>query len=66
MQESSNGCASGGSPEEAVYFGLMEVVERDAFLLAWYGQVPLTEIDPATSARPGTRHMVDRLFQERN
>lgn len=61
VQESSNGCASGGSPEEAVYFGLMEVVERDAFLLAWYGQVPLTEIDPATSARPGTRHMVDRL-----
>ncbi|GAA2932176.1 TOMM precursor leader peptide-binding protein [Streptomyces argenteolus] len=61
VQESSNGCASGGSSEEAVYFGLMEVIERDAFLLAWYGQVPLTEIDPATSARPGTRHMVDRL-----
>ncbi|GHA91042.1 TOMM precursor leader peptide-binding protein [Streptomyces termitum] len=61
VQESSNGCASGGSLEEAVYFGLMEVVERDAFLLAWYGQVPLREIDPATSARRSTRHMVDRL-----
>ncbi|MGW7428340.1 TOMM precursor leader peptide-binding protein [Streptomyces sp. NPDC054861] len=61
VQESSNGCASGGSPEEAVYFGLMEVVERDAFLLAWYGRVPLREIDPSTSARAGTRHMVDRL-----
>ncbi|MFE5075785.1 TOMM precursor leader peptide-binding protein [Streptomyces halstedii] len=61
VQESSNGCASGGSPAEAAYFGLMEVIERDAFLLAWYGQVPLREIDPATSTRPATRHMVDRL-----
>ncbi|HET9383470.1 MAG TPA: TOMM precursor leader peptide-binding protein [Streptomyces sp.] len=61
VQESSNGCASGGCVEEAVYFGLMEVVERDAFLLAWYGRQPLPEIDPRTSARPGTRHMVDRL-----
>ncbi|MFE3741735.1 TOMM precursor leader peptide-binding protein [Streptomyces sp. NPDC059134] len=61
VQESSNGCASGGCLEEAVYFGLMEVIERDAFLLAWYGQQPLPEIDPATSARPATRHMVDRL-----
>lgn len=61
VQESSNGCASGGCVEEAVYFGLMEVVERDAFLLAWYGRQPLPEIDPATSARAATRHMVDRL-----
>ncbi|MEV8532427.1 TOMM precursor leader peptide-binding protein [Streptomyces sp. NPDC051211] len=61
VQESSNGCASGGSLAEAVYFGLMEVVERDAFLLAWYGRQPLPEIDPATSTRPATRAMVDRL-----
>ncbi|MFB7176702.1 TOMM precursor leader peptide-binding protein [Streptomyces sp. NPDC056257] len=61
VQESSNGCASGGSQAEAVYFGLMEVVERDAFLLAWYGQQPLPEIDPASSTRPSTRAMVDRL-----
>lgn len=61
VQESSNGCASGGSPAEAVYFGLMEVVERDAFLLAWYGRQGLPEIDPATSSRPTTRAMVDRL-----
>ncbi|MFF3751584.1 TOMM precursor leader peptide-binding protein [Streptomyces sp. NPDC002018] len=61
VQESSNGCASGGCLEEAVYFGLMEVIERDAFLLAWYGRQPLPEIDPATSTRASTRHMVDRL-----
>ncbi|WP_327367860.1 TOMM precursor leader peptide-binding protein [Streptomyces sp. NBC_01217] len=61
VQESSNGCASGGCLEEAVYFGLMEVVERDAFLLAWYGRASLPEIDPRTSRRPATRQMVDRL-----
>ncbi|MFJ3582398.1 TOMM precursor leader peptide-binding protein [Streptomyces sp. NPDC090127] len=61
VQESSNGCASGGSLEEAAYFGLMEVVERDAFLLAWYGKVALPEIDPRSSTRRATRHMVDRL-----
>ncbi|MFE9797910.1 TOMM precursor leader peptide-binding protein [Streptomyces goshikiensis] len=61
VQESSNGCASGGSAAEAVYFALMEVVERDAFLLTWYGRQPLPEIDPASSSRPATRAMVDRL-----
>ena len=62
VQESSNGCASGGALAEAVYYGLMEVVERDAFLLAWYGRAALPEIDPADQhpcRRPGA--MVDRL-----
>lgn len=61
VQESSNGCASGGSQAEAVYFGLMEVIERDAFLLAWFGRAPLTEIDASASRDPRTRAMIDRL-----
>lgn len=61
VQESSNGCASGGGREEAVYFGLMEIIERDAFLLGWYGRAPLPEIDPLTSTRPRIRAMVHRL-----
>ncbi|MGK4579046.1 TOMM precursor leader peptide-binding protein [Kitasatospora sp. HPMI-4] len=61
VQESSNGCASGGCLEEAVYFGLMEAIERDAFLLAWYGRLALPELDAGTSTRPQTRAMVDRL-----
>jgi len=61
VQESSNGCASGGSVVEAAYFGLMEVVERDAFMLMWFGRAALPEIDPTTSARAHTRSMVDRL-----
>ncbi|MCN0181071.1 TOMM precursor leader peptide-binding protein [Salinispora arenicola] len=61
VQETSNGCASGGSMVEAIYHGLMEAIERDAFLLAWYGGRSLPEIDPATIDRPRTRMMVDRL-----
>ncbi|GAA2132869.1 TOMM precursor leader peptide-binding protein [Kitasatospora kazusensis] len=61
VQESSNGCASGGCLEEAVYFGLMEAVERDAFLIAWYGMLGLPELDARSSSRPETRALVDRL-----
>ena len=61
VQESSNGCASGGSLVEAVYHGLLETIERDAFMLAWYARRPLPEIDPQSSCRVATRVMVDRL-----
>lgn len=61
VQESSNGCASGGSLEEAAFFGLLEIIERDAFLLSWYGRASLPELDARTSTRAATRHMVDRL-----
>jgi ribosomal protein S12 methylthiotransferase accessory factor len=61
VQESSNGCASGGCLAEAILFGLLEVVERDAFLLAWYGMAALPEIDPASIRRPATRALIDRL-----
>ncbi|MFE7117884.1 TOMM precursor leader peptide-binding protein [Streptomyces sp. NPDC057654] len=61
VQECSNGCASGGSLSEAVYYGLMELVERDAFLLTWYGRPALPELDPHSSRDAATREMVDRL-----
>lgn len=44
IYEISNGCAMGGSLVEAILHGLLEVIERDAFLLAWYGQLGATEI----------------------
>ncbi|RLV67179.1 hypothetical protein STAN_2703 [Streptomyces sp. CBMAI 2042] len=58
--ECSNGCATGGSPEEAILFGLLELVERDAFLLAWYGRARLTAIDLTTATTPAVRSMLDR------
>ncbi|MFE2151224.1 TOMM precursor leader peptide-binding protein [Streptomyces lavendulae] len=58
--ECSNGCAIGGSPEEALLGALLELIERDAFLLAWYGGLRLTEIDLASVPGPAVRTMVDR------
>jgi ribosomal protein S12 methylthiotransferase accessory factor len=43
--ETSNGCALGNSIEEAILYGILEVAERDAFLLTWYGQLPVPRID---------------------
>ncbi|WP_351225821.1 TOMM precursor leader peptide-binding protein [Streptomyces sp. NPDC002133] len=57
--ECSNGCATGGSPEEAILFALLELIERDAFLLTWYGRARLTEIDLST-CRTAIRAMIDR------
>lgn len=61
VQSTSSGCATGGCLEEAVYHGLMEEVERDAFLVAWYAGLSLPEIDVCESTRPQTRSMVERL-----
>lgn len=64
VQECSNGCASGSSFEEAVFHGLMELIERDAFLLGWYGRAPLPEIDTASITRRDLRVMIDRVAME--
>ncbi|MEU8712269.1 TOMM precursor leader peptide-binding protein [Streptomyces sp. NPDC048663] len=58
--ECSNGCATGGSAEEAILFGLLELVERDAFLLGWYGGLPLPEIDLDSVRGSQVRAMVAR------
>ncbi|MEU9419406.1 TOMM precursor leader peptide-binding protein [Streptomyces sp. NPDC048272] len=46
VYESSNGCGLGNSPEEAALYGLFEVAERDAFLMAWYAATPLRRVLP--------------------
>ncbi|MGY6020851.1 TOMM precursor leader peptide-binding protein [Streptomyces spinosirectus] len=43
--EVSNGCALGSSWEEATLHGLMETVERDAFLCTWYTRTVPPTID---------------------
>ncbi len=45
LYEISNGCAIGGSIEEAILHGLLEVIERDAFLTTWYGRLPVYRVD---------------------
>jgi ribosomal protein S12 methylthiotransferase accessory factor len=59
--ECSNGCASGSCIEEAILFGLLEVIERDAFLLGWYGGADLPEID-AASVGTAACAMIDRAL----
>ncbi|WP_329363609.1 TOMM precursor leader peptide-binding protein [Streptomyces sp. NBC_00669] len=60
VYECSNGCAIGSCLEEAILFGLLELIERDAFLLGWYGNAPLPEIDLASCDSRVLRAMIDR------
>ncbi|WP_344443391.1 YcaO-like family protein [Kitasatospora nipponensis] len=46
FHESSSGCALGGSYEEAALHSLLELAERDAFLLSWHRRRPLPRITP--------------------
>ncbi|MFB9474256.1 TOMM precursor leader peptide-binding protein [Nonomuraea salmonea] len=50
VYEISNGCALGGSLEEAILHAIMEVAERDAFLLTWYCRLPAPRIDVSAAA----------------
>jgi len=49
----SNGCASGGTIEEATLRGLLELVERDAIALWWYNRVrrPAVDVDGVGAVR---------------
>ena len=60
VNECSSGCASGGSPEEAMLFGLLELIERDAFLLGWYGGLRPAGIRVDTEIGPSALALVDR------
>ncbi len=61
VYETSNGCALGGSLEEAIFYGIMEVVERDSFLLTWYAQLKLPRLDPASVNDTELQLMIDRV-----
>ena len=41
----SNGCASGNTKEEAINYAILELIERDAFAIWWYNQIPRPAID---------------------
>lgn len=61
VYETSNGCALGGSLEEAIFYGILEVVERDSFLLTWYAQLPIPRLDAYSIDDRECRLMVERL-----
>ncbi|HET7015137.1 MAG TPA: TOMM precursor leader peptide-binding protein [Streptosporangiaceae bacterium] len=45
LADTTNGCALGSCLEEAILYGILEVAERDAFLLTWHSQLPAPAID---------------------
>ncbi|MUG24006.1 TOMM precursor leader peptide-binding protein [Paenibacillus macerans] len=61
VEEGSNGCALGGSLEEAIFYGILEVAERDAFLITWYGQLPVPRLDPDSAEDRELRLMIERF-----
>ncbi|SDJ22325.1 TOMM precursor leader peptide-binding protein [Nonomuraea jiangxiensis] len=63
VYEISNGCALGTCLEEAILHGLLEVAERDAFLLAWYSRATPPTIDLDATGDPRIPLMVTRLRQ---
>jgi ribosomal protein S12 methylthiotransferase accessory factor len=60
VYETSNGCALGGSLEEAIFYGILEVVERDSFLMTWYAQLPLPRLDPDSLDDTELQLMIER------
>ncbi|WP_138495294.1 TOMM precursor leader peptide-binding protein [Paenibacillus pinistramenti] len=61
VNEFSNGCALGGSLAEAVFHGILEVVERDSFLMTWYGRLPLPYLDVSEVQDRQLRLMLERV-----
>jgi ribosomal protein S12 methylthiotransferase accessory factor len=61
VYENSNGCAVGGSLEEAILYGIFEVVERDSFLLTWYARLQVPRLDYSSSGDSELILMIQRL-----
>lgn len=61
VYETSNGCAVGGSLEEAILYGILEVVERDSFLLTWYAGLQVPQLDYISSGDSELILMIQRL-----
>jgi ribosomal protein S12 methylthiotransferase accessory factor len=48
----SNGCAAGRNPEDAIWNGLVELIERDAVAIWWYNQIARPSLDPTSFPDP--------------
>lgn len=59
----SNGCAAGATAEDARLAALLELIERDATGIWWYGRCRRPGIDPATLSRPALQAAIDARRQ---
>lgn len=62
--ETSSGCALGSCYEEAVLHALFELIERDAFLLAWYSRAAVPEVETNSLASPQLRRLIAAMRAE--
>lgn len=58
-QATSNGLAAGASHSSATLGALCEVIERDAFIIAWYNRLPARRIDWRTLPDAGVRGVAE-------
>lgn len=56
----STGLAAGPSVESCIRKGLFEILERDALMLVWYGEIPIPRIDPESCL--GVSSQIDDLI----
>jgi ribosomal protein S12 methylthiotransferase accessory factor len=61
VDDTSNGCALGNCLEEAIFHGILEVAERDAFLLTWHAQLHVPQLDPRSVSDPAIRALVEHF-----
>jgi ribosomal protein S12 methylthiotransferase accessory factor len=61
VYEISNGCALGGCLEEAIMHGLLEIAERDAFLMTWFARMPVPRLDPFSARSPRLSLVLERI-----
>lgn len=61
VRHNSSGCASGSCLEEAILYGLTELVERDTFVITWLAKLAPPRIDPSTCRKPETIQLLARL-----
>ncbi|RKN33910.1 TOMM precursor leader peptide-binding protein [Micromonospora musae] len=59
--DSSSGCAAGSCLEEAALHSLLELAERDAFLIAWHRATPLPVIPTSTITDPDSKALIDLI-----
>jgi ribosomal protein S12 methylthiotransferase accessory factor len=61
FHESSSGCAVGSSLPEAALHSLLELAERDAFLLSWHCAQPLPVIADSSITDPTSRALMELI-----
>jgi ribosomal protein S12 methylthiotransferase accessory factor len=64
VYETSNGCALGSCLEEAILHGILEVAERDAFLMTWYANMKVPRIDPRSARDRAIPTIVETIEAE--